>query len=77
MRKGMAHSGVVVSDSLPISPSLEQFVVRSVRHGLADVLIGLGEDVGPAPEDHTHAIMCGGKMLVSASLNAALMRNIR
>lgn len=56
---------VIVSPMLPIVPSLATDVVRMVRHGLADVLEWLGEDVGPKPGEEIHAIATGGKVLVS------------
>jgi hypothetical protein len=54
-----------VSQLLPISPTLETDVVRRVRHGLADVLEWLGEEVGPKPGDKIHAIMAGTQLIVS------------
>ncbi|MET4618688.1 hypothetical protein ABIE18_000111 [Arthrobacter sp. 2762] len=56
---------VVVSPALPIVPTLAQDAVRMVRHGLADILEWLGEDVGPQPGEETHIIASGGKLLVS------------
>lgn len=56
---------VIVSPMLPIVPSLATDVVRMVRHGLADVLEWLGEDVGPKPGEEVHAIAMDGKVLVS------------
>jgi hypothetical protein len=56
---------VIVSPMLPIVPSLATDVVRMVRHGLADVLEWLGEDVGPKPGEEVHAIAMHDKVLVS------------
>ena len=54
-----------VSQLLPITPTPETDVIRSVRHGLADVLEWLGEEVGPKPGEKIHAIMAGSQLLVS------------
>lgn len=56
---------VVVSGELPMTPSGGENIVRSVRHGLADVLAWLGEDVGPRPGEQTHCILAGGVLFVS------------
>lgn len=63
---------VVVSPALPIRPTDEEYVVRIVRHGLADVLQWLGEDVGPKPGDATHAIVTRTTVFVSPELSARL-----
>jgi hypothetical protein len=39
-----------------------------VRHGLADILEALGEDVGPAPGEPIHAYTHGGALFVSREL---------
>lgn len=54
-----------VSQLLPITPTLEQDVIRTVRHGLADVLEWLGEEVGPKPGEQIHVIHAGTQLLVS------------
>lgn len=41
---------VIVSDLLPMGPNWGEQAERIVRHGLADVLAWLGEDVGPEPD---------------------------
>ena len=59
---------LVVSPVLPIAPSLAEDTVRMVRHGLADVLEWLGEDVGPKPGQETHAIKAGVILFVSKKM---------
>jgi hypothetical protein len=57
---------VIISPALPINPTDADDVVRTVRHGLHDVLEWLGEDVGPKPGEPTgHMIQIGSRMLVS------------
>jgi hypothetical protein len=56
---------VRISPQLPIAPSDEDNIVRSVRHGLADVLAWLGEDVGPKPGAACHAISTPSALYVS------------
>ena len=65
-----AFSGVrvITSDVLPFPPSPGAVGKRIVRHGLADVLAWLGEDVGPRPDEQTHAFIIGGNMHASAAL---------
>lgn len=53
-------------------PSTPEKCVRIVRHGLADVLAWLGEDVGPGPDDVTDAVMLGGALVVSERAWAAM-----
>ncbi len=65
---------VYVSNALPMPPSTREWARRIVRHGLADVLEWLGEDVGPAPDDQTHAIRAGRQFFVSPSLYETLQR---
>jgi len=60
--------GIVVSPVLPIYPSPGEVSRRTVRHGLADVLEWLGEDVGPKPDEVTHALQVGGVLHVSQDL---------
>lgn len=48
---------VIVHPILPITPTLAEDTVRQVRHGLANVLKWLGEDVGPEPGAKTHIII--------------------
>lgn len=56
---------VVSSSLLPIDPSPGEAARRVVRHGLADVLRWLGEDVGPRPEDKTNALVIGRTLMAS------------
>ena len=65
---------VTVSPALPLLPSMEEDVVRAVRHGLADVLEWLGEEVGPHPGDAVHALRIGGTLYVSPALLEDLKR---
>ena len=46
-----------VSPLLPALPSPGEQARRVVRHGLADVLEWLGEEVGPAPDAMTHFVL--------------------
>ena len=59
---------VVVSWALPRTPTDAENIVRSVRHGLADVLAWLGEDVGPKPGEQAHVLMVGRQLFVSQEL---------
>jgi hypothetical protein len=59
---------VIVSQMLPIRPGAGEVGRRIVRHGLADVLEWLGEDVGPKPDEATHAFVMDGKVLASQEL---------
>lgn len=59
---------IVISNVLPIIPSPGEDARRIVRHGLADVLDWLGEDVGPSPGMPTHALMVGDTLHVSPDL---------
>ena len=65
---------VIPSRLLPIKPTLEQYVIRCVRHGLADVLEQLGEDVGPAPDDQVHTMAFGDTLFVSHATYDRLKR---
>ena len=47
---------VTVSDHLPYAPTDGEYARRMVRHGMADILAWLGEDVGPKPTDRTHVV---------------------
>ena len=53
---------IIVTASLPIAPTDGEDIVRMVRHGLADVLDWLGEDVGPKPGDQTHAVRISNRV---------------
>lgn len=59
---------VVESPMLPLDPTPGQDARRIVRHGLADVLAWLGEDVGPAPGAQTHILLIGADIHASAAL---------
>lgn len=48
---------VLVSPALPVIPSPGEDARRIVRHGMADVLAWLGEDVGPKPGAAAHVVM--------------------
>lgn len=78
---GLPSTGLplVVSSALPgPRPSHREDARRIVRHGLADVLAWLGEEVGPKPGERAHAIRTAdGHVLVSAELAAKLMREAR
>ena len=50
---------VVESNLLPTTPSNAEDARRIVRHGLADVLERLGEEVGPKPGALTHLVVAG------------------
>jgi hypothetical protein len=63
---------VVVSPALPIIPTDAENIVRMVRHGLADALAWLGEDVGPKPGDCTHAVEAMGTLFVSQEMHDKL-----
>lgn len=56
---------VRISPQLPIAPSDEENIVRFVRHGLADVLAWIGEDVGPKPGAALHVISAPDALYVS------------
>ncbi|BCW78993.1 hypothetical protein [Arthrobacter sp. NicSoilC5] len=68
---------VFVSQLLPIPPSAEDNVIRTVRHGLADVLEWLGEDVGPKPGEQIHVIKAGSQLLVSQEFLDTLLSTTR
>lgn len=65
---------VVESRALPLKPSPGTDARRIVRHGLADVLAWLGENVGPKPGEETHSFLLGGghTLVVSHDLNERL-----
>jgi hypothetical protein len=54
-----------MAPGLPVAPTDAENIVRQVRHGLADVLEWLGEDVGPKPGACTHAVTTPTAMFVS------------
>ena len=58
---------VITSNALPLPSTDAQDARRIVRHGLADVLEWLGEDVGPRPGDPTHAFMIGNTLHASVA----------
>lgn len=57
---------IVVSDWLPLEPSVGENARRFVRHGLKDAFPWLNIEVGPKPDEKTHVLMSGGHLLVSA-----------
>lgn len=61
---------IIESDALPIAPSFPEQIRRRVRHELAArcpaALRTL--DVGPRPEDETHAIIMGDTVHASAAV---------
>jgi hypothetical protein len=59
---------VVETPWLPSPPSDRELARRIVRHGLADVLTWLGEDVGPKPTDQTHVIRTPDALFVSSQV---------
>ena len=56
---------VVITPALPQEPSHREVARRLVRHGMADVLDWLGEDVGPAPDALTHVLFKEGWLFAS------------
>lgn len=68
---------IVVSDALPMDPSPGEWGRRYVRHGMRDILDWLGEDVGPEPDEQTHALVIShdGKDMLYAS--AALVGKMK
>ncbi|MDP9820459.1 hypothetical protein [Nocardioides massiliensis] len=66
----MALFGITVIESphLPTYPSPGTDARRIVRHGMADVLAWLGEDVGPKPGEPTHAFLIGSTLAASAAM---------
>ena len=61
--------GIIVSPHLlPMYPSPSEDARRIVRHGMADVLAWLGEEVGPKPGEAAHALQHQGGLLVSQEL---------
>jgi hypothetical protein len=72
---------IIVSRALPIVPSPGEVGRRIVRHGMADVLAWLGEEVGPAPDELTHSLVSldGGAavLFVSQELMDRLRPSIR
>lgn len=63
---------VVETPFLPSPPSVREWARRLVRHGLADVLAWLGEDVGPKPEDQTHVIRTPDALFISPQVHETL-----
>lgn len=48
---------VMVSDQLPLPVSPGEEARRIVRHGMAEILEWLGEEVGPRPGDRVHVVL--------------------
>ena len=64
---------------LPIYPDAGETARAIVRHGLADILAWLGEDVGPEPQEPIHLLevdndVLGRRLLVSPALGRAIRR---
>ena len=51
---------LIPTPMLPMKPSTAEWARRLVRHGMADVLGWLGEDVGPEPDALTHILVSDG-----------------
>ncbi len=66
-----------VSQLLPITPTIEVDVTRIVRHGLADVLEWLGEEVGPKPGEQIHVMLAGSQLIVSQAFMDKAMAEAR
>lgn len=73
----MAGVDIYPSARLPRPPSPGTEARRIVRHGLADVLEWLGEDVGPAPDAPVNAMKVGGMVLVSIELFETIRETLR
>ena len=69
---------VVPKGVLPLGLSPGEEARRIVRHGLADVLRWLKEDVGPSPDDRTHVLYDGvsGTLLFSKEAFASVYDNM-
>lgn len=61
------------SPVLPMPSSDAMDARRIVRHGLADVLRWLGEDVGPRPGEPVHAVQVHSTLWVSDDLWADMV----
>jgi hypothetical protein len=70
----LSGTRVIESRYLPIRPSAGEDAKRIVRHGLADVLAWLGEDVGRKPGELTHAFFAPGFIYASAAYIEAMRR---
>jgi hypothetical protein len=68
---------VVESPLLPLYPSDAENARRIVRHGLADVLLWLGENPGPAPGVPTRAFTIGDTLYADAHTVSLLRRSNR
>lgn len=57
--RGLTYGGmaVMVSPLLPLPVSPREEARRIVRHGYAEVLEWLGEEVGPKPGDQVHVVL--------------------
>lgn len=58
---------VHIAPWLPLVPHHTEQARRIVRHGMADVLKWLGEDVGPKPSDEAHAAVSDVKRMAYVS----------
>lgn len=68
---------IVESTALPLHPTHREDARRIVRHGLADVLAWLGEHPGPRPGEPTHALIIGGRLLVSSPASARIVGQLK
>lgn len=71
----LAGLRVVVSPLATRKPTPGEWARRFVRHGMADVLDWLGEDVGPHPDDRVPGALVNnqaGLVVVHPAIDAAL-----
>lgn len=59
---------IVESSLLPVPLEPGDHARRIVRHGMAEILAWLGEDVGPSPDEQTHCYVVDRTILVSSHL---------
>ena len=67
---------MVISAALPIPPTDTDNIIRTVRHGLADVLEWLGEEVGPEPGECSHFAYALGTLFVSQEMHDKLVASL-
>ena len=62
---------MIIDPDLPRRPDAGEEARRIVRHGMADILDWLGEDVGPRPDQGQHIVFVPGSGLhVSPQMEA-------
>lgn len=71
---GFWGTRVVVTPYLPVEPTFAEQIRRRVRHGLADVLAWLGEEVGPEPTSPIGAITTPDAIYVSQEVYDLMKR---